>query len=178
MSHQLVQSRATVADTARHRLLAGAVNEHCTPSLHGQRSDRGRGWGGEHNMEKGAWQHVFVLLISTNKCRKSHSSYLVLVNWKLPYVVFGVYYILIPIALVFVGLLCCSMAMWMICDCIFLEKILKIFIHASPNASEIKFDWHCVIRQGIRKKHAKNLRDKYALKSLSSEHFSKPTQKS
>ena len=48
-------------------------------------------------MEKGAWQHMFVLLISTNKCRKSHSSYLVLVNWKLPYIVFGVYYILIPI---------------------------------------------------------------------------------
>ena len=48
-------------------------------------------------MEKGAWQHVFALLISTNKCRKSHSSYLMLVKWKLPYVVFGVYYILIPI---------------------------------------------------------------------------------
>ena len=44
-------------------------------------------------MEKGAWQHVFALLISTNKCRKSHSSYLMLVKWKLPYVVFGVYYI-------------------------------------------------------------------------------------
>ena len=59
----------------------------------------GGGGGGErgHNMEKGAWQHVFVLLISTNKCRQSHSSYLVLVNWKLSYVVFGVYYILIPI---------------------------------------------------------------------------------
>ena len=53
--------------------------------------------GGVHNMEKGVWQHVFASLISTNKCRKSHSSYLMLVNWKLPYVVFGVYYILIPI---------------------------------------------------------------------------------
>ena len=60
-------------------------------------------------MEKGAWQHVFALLISTNKCRKSHSSYLMLVKWKLPYVVFGVYYILIPICPVFVGLLCFSM---------------------------------------------------------------------
>ena len=66
-----------------------------------RRSSRGRtgcgGGGGGHNMEKGAWQHVFVLLISTNKCRKSHSRYLMLLNWKLPYVVFGVYYILIPI---------------------------------------------------------------------------------
>ena len=60
-------------------------------------------------MEKGALQHVFVLLISTNKCRKSHSSYLVLVNWKLPYIVFGVYHIQYQFALVFVGLLCCSM---------------------------------------------------------------------
>ena len=70
---------------------------------------RGIGGGeGGHNMEKGAWQHVFVLLISTNKCRKSHSSYLVLVNWKLPYNVFGVYFILIPICPCFVALLCCS----------------------------------------------------------------------
>ena len=62
----------------------------------GGRERGGRG-GGAHNMEKGAWQHVFALLISTNKCRKSHSSYLMLVNWKLPYVVFSVYYLLIPI---------------------------------------------------------------------------------
>ena len=57
----------------------------------------GGGGGGGHNMEKGAWQNVFAVLISTNKCRKSHSSYLMLVNWKLPYVVFGVCYILRPI---------------------------------------------------------------------------------
>ena len=65
------------------------------------------GGGGAHNMEKGAWQHVFALLISINKCRKSHSSYLVLVNWKLPYVVFGVYYILIPICPCFLLLFFC-----------------------------------------------------------------------
>ena len=70
-------------DGSRH-CLAGAVNEHCTPSLCEevrQRLDRvWGGGGGAHNMEKGAWQHVFALLISTNKCRKSHSSYLMLVN--------------------------------------------------------------------------------------------------
>ena len=81
-------------DGSRH-CLAGAVNEHCTPSL--REEVRQRWEEGAHNMEKGAWQHVFALLISTNKCRKSHSSYLMLLNWKLPYVVFGVYYILILI---------------------------------------------------------------------------------
>ena len=54
---------------------------------------------------------------------------------------------------------CVSACMWMICGCIFLEKILNIFIHASPSASKIKFVWHCVIHQDIRKKHANNLRD-------------------
>ena len=95
MSHQLVQSTATVADTAsryRQRSLHPFLREEVS-----QRSDRVRvERGGGHNMEKGAWQHMLIL-ISTNKRRKSHSSYLVLVNWKLPYVVFGVYYILIPI---------------------------------------------------------------------------------
>ena len=38
--------------------------------------------GGTHNTEKGAWQHVFALLISTNKCRKSHSSCLMLVGGR------------------------------------------------------------------------------------------------
>ena len=89
------------SDGSRH-CLAGAVNEHCTPSLHEvrQRSDRvwgGGGGGGAHNMEMGAWQHVFALLISTTKCRKSHSRYLMLMNWKLPYVVFDVHYLLIPV---------------------------------------------------------------------------------
>ena len=45
---------------------------------------------GSNNTEKGAWWHVFALLISTDKCRKYHSKYLILINWKLPYVVFGV----------------------------------------------------------------------------------------
>ena len=114
-------------------------------------------------MVKGAWQHVFVfvLLISTNKCRKSHSSYLVLVNWKLPSVVFCVYYILIPICPCFCWFIVLQHACkWSMTE--FLKKLLNILIHASPNASKIKFDWHCVIWQGIKKyikKHAKNLRD-------------------
>ena len=54
---------------------------------------------------------------------------------------------------------CVSACMWMICGCIFLEKMLNIFIHAWPSASKIKFVWHCVIHQDIRKKHANNLRD-------------------
>ena len=86
-------------DSSRH-CLARAVKKHCTPSLCEevrQRSDRVWEGGRGHSMEKAAWQHVFALQISTNKCRKSHSSYLMLVKWKLPYVVFGVYYILIPI---------------------------------------------------------------------------------
>ena len=55
------------------------------------------GGGGAHNTEKRAWQHVFALMISSNKCRKYHSKYLMPVNWKLPYVVFGEYCILTPI---------------------------------------------------------------------------------
>ena len=154
-NHQLVQS--TMAT-----LLAGAINEHCTPSLCEevrQRSDTvcgvrgGGGGGGTNNMQKGVWRHMFALLISTNKCRKSHSSYLMLVNWKLPYVVFGVYYNTnLPLLLL---VYCVAACTWMIRDCVFLEKILNIFIHASPNACKIQYDWHCVIRLGIRKKHAK-----------------------
>ena len=78
---------------------ACAVNKPCTPSLREEVRERsgrageevgggGGGGGGDmHNTEKGAWQHVFALLISTVKCRKYHSKYLMLVNWKLPYVV-------------------------------------------------------------------------------------------
>ena len=44
-------------------------------------------------------------------CRKYHSKYLMFVNWKLPYVVFGVCCIWHQSIFVFVGLLCCSMRM-------------------------------------------------------------------
>ena len=96
MNHQLGQSTAMIADTAQP-----VSSTSTAPPPFVRRSGRGqtgcgRGEGG-HNMEKGVWQHVFILLISTNKCKKSHSSYLMLVNWKLPYVVCGVCYILIPI---------------------------------------------------------------------------------
>ena len=70
---------------------------------------------------------------------------------SLAYIIFQYQFVL-----VFVGLLCCSMHVndpWL-----HFSGKNSIFIHSSPNASKIKFDWHCVIRQGIRKKHAKNLR--------------------
>ena len=95
----------------------GAVNEHCTPRRWGRGQASLRGERGKtNNTEKGAWQHVFALLISTDKRRKFHSKYIMLMNWKLSYAVFSVYYILTTICPCCVGLLCCSMhvnALWL-----------------------------------------------------------------
>ena len=91
-------------------------------------------------MEKGAWQHMFALLISTNKCSKSHSSYLILVKyWKLPYVVFGVYYILIPICPCFCWLTVLQHACELSVAAFFWKKYSIYSVHASPSASKIKF---------------------------------------
>ena len=116
-----------------------------------------------HTTDKRAWWQVCSFYWTvTGNCRKHHSKYLMLVNWKLLYVVFGVYCILTPICPCFLLVYCVAACVWIICDCSFLEKVLNIFIYASPNSNKIKFDWHCVLGQGIRKKnHAKNLRDLY-----------------
>ena len=63
----------------------------------------------------------------------------------------------------------------------FHEKILSIFICASPMQNKIKFNWHCVIGEGIKKTNQKKTCKKskrFVLKSLNSEQFSKPTPKS
>ena len=66
---------------------------------------------GMHNTEKGVWQHLFALLISIDKCRKYHSKCLMFVNWKLQYVVFGVYYIVTSILPLFLLVYCVAACM-------------------------------------------------------------------
>ena len=129
-------------DGSRH-CLARAVNKHCTPSLCEEvRQKSDSVWevgGGGHNMEKEAWQHVFALLISTNKCRKSHSSYLNSNACELEVAICCLWCILYfntNLPLFLLVLMCCSMHvndLWLH----FSGKILNIFIHASPSASKI-----------------------------------------
>ena len=61
--------------------------------------------------------------------------------------------------------------------CIFVEKILIIFIYAPPNSTKIKCDWHCVVGKDIWKKSCNKFK-RFVVKSLSSEQFSKVTPKS
>ena len=78
----------------------------------------------------------------------------------MPYVVFGVYYILIPICHCFCWFTVLQHACEWSVTAFFWKKYSKKFIHASPNASKNQICLTlCHTPRYKKKKHAKNLRD-------------------
>ena len=158
MNHQLVQSKATVAHTAS-RCCQQAL--HPLPSWGGQAEvgqGVGGGGGGRTTWRRGHGStcslYWSVPTSVENLTPLSNACELEVAMWCLWCILY--FNTNLPL---FLLVYCVAACMWMIHDCIFLEKILNIFIPTSTNASKIKFDRHCVVRLGIRKKHAKTLRD-------------------
>ena len=159
------------AETAEPVLLTNSAPPPFVRRRGRGRARRGKKEGGgltAHSTEKGAWQQVLALLISdwqllqislqiSSTCELEVA---ICCLWCILYFNTNFSFFLL--------VYCVAACVWMIHDCICLEITFNIFIYASLDSSKIKFNWHGVIGQGIRKKTCKKYK-RFVPKSFSSE---------